>query len=213
MKQVFLSGLAMTALLAGTAVAQDSREVHAGPFDRINAGGGFEVEIIQGDTPSVRLVGDAGDFDDVEVDVRNGLLDIDQDTGFFSRRRSLDVVVEITVTHLTELDFNRGVSVQGRDLVLGDLELEVSTGAEVRLSGSCATLDAHVSTGAYAHAGDLVCEDVDASGSTGADLRAHATQSVSGRASTGASIRVYGSPSRYEFRTSMGGSARLSSES
>ena len=212
MKQVFLAGLGAAVLLGGSVLAQDEQTVPVEAFDRINVGGGFDVEIVAGDTPGVRLRGDAADFEDLEISVRGGLLEVEQGSGFFTRRRSLDLVVEITVSELRELDVNRGVSARAHDLVLGDLDLQVSTGGSLRLSGSCDTLEADVSTGGYANAGDLVCANVDARGSTGGELRAHATQSASGRASMGASIRIYGSPSRYEFRTSMGGSANLSGE-
>jgi len=212
MKQVVFAGLGAAVMLAGPVLAQDTQTVPVDAFDRIDAGGGFELEVVMGDTPAVRLIGDADDFSDIEIEVRNGRLEIDQDSGFFSRRRSLDVVVEVTTTGLDELDFNRGIRARVSGLDADELELDVSTGASARVSGSCTELEIDSSTGGYLDASELVCEDVDASASTGADIRTHATQSVSARASTGGSVRVYGNPSAYEFRTSMGGSARLLGE-
>ncbi len=212
MKQVMIAGLGAALILGGPVLAQDARSISVDSFDRINVGGGYEVEIIAGETSGVRLLGDADDFGEIEIEVRNGRLEVEQESRFFSRRRSLDLVVEITVADLRELDVNRGVSARAQDLDLGDLEVDVSTGGELRLSGRCETLDVDVSTGGYVQAADFVCSTVDARASTGGELRAHATQSVSGRASMGASIRIHGSPSRYEFSTSMGGSADLSGE-
>ncbi|WP_203292245.1 head GIN domain-containing protein [Maricaulis parjimensis] len=212
MKQVIQAGFGAAVLLGGTALAQDNQTIPVESFDRIDAGGGIEVEIVVGDTESVRLVGDADDFEDVEVRVRNGRLEIEQDSGFFTRRRSLDVVVQVTAREIRELDFNRGVSARVSGIEAGDLEIDVSTGSSARVSGTCGTLELDASTGAALNASDLVCEHVEVSASTGADARTHATQSLRARASMGGSVRVAGRPSDYETRTSMGGSIRLTGE-
>ncbi|WP_300541705.1 head GIN domain-containing protein [Maricaulis sp.] len=204
-----LSGMA---LATSAAWSQDSQDIEVGAFDRIDAGGGYEIEIVRGDAPSVRLTGDADDFEDIHVEVRNGRLEVEQDSGLFSRRRSLDVVVEVTVTEIRALDFNRGISARVTDIESDELRINVSTGSSSRIAGRCASLDLEASTGSSLNASELICADVDVEASTGASASVHATDSVSASASMGASLRVHGSPPSREVRSTMGGSVHLAHE-
>ncbi len=208
MKQL-TSALAIAAGLSVAAHAQDSRDIDVAEFDSIDAGGGMRLVVTVGEAQSVRLVGDADEFDDVEIDVRRGELDIDQDSGWFGRRSSLDVTVEVTVPSLDELDVGRGINAEVTGISSDQLWVDVSTGARLEVSGTCGDLEVDLSTGAVMYGDSLVCENVDVDASTGASGRLHASESASARASTGASIRVSGSPSRRDARSSLGGSVRF----
>ena len=190
--------------LAGAGWAQDSREVEIGDFDRIEVRGGVRVEIVRGDMPGVRLEGDASDFDDVEVSVQGDLLRVQQDSGWFNRRQ-LDVVVHVTMSEFESLEFSRGVSARASGIEADNLDIDINTGAAVRLSGTCGHADIGMSTGVSLNAQDLVCETIDISASTGADARVHATSRIDASASMGAAIRVFGSPGDRDVSSSMGG--------
>jgi len=205
MTKTILAALCGTAILAGTGWAQDSRDVEIGDFDRIEARGGLRLEIVHGDTPGVRLEGDAGDFDDVEVAVQGDRLSIEQHSGWFSARRQLDVVVHVTMSEFESLDFSRGISARVTGIEAGHLEVDINTGAAARLSGRCETLAIGMSTGVSLNARDLVCEAVELEASTGAEASVHATSRIQARASMGADIRVYGSPDDRDLSASMGG--------
>lgn len=208
MKQL-TSALAIAAGLSMAAHAQESRDIDVAEFDSIDAGGGMRLVVVVGETHTVRIVGDADEFDDVEIDVRRGELDIDQDSGWFGRRSGLDVTVEVTVPSLDELDVGRGINAEVTGIASDQLWIDVSTGARLEVSGTCSDLEVDLSTGAVLYADGLVCENVDVDASTGASGRLHASESASARASTGASIRVSGSPSRRDARSSLGGSVRF----
>lgn len=208
MHRLLLNGLAAAAVLAGPALAQDSQAIEVANFSEIDAGGQYTVRIVQGDSRSVTLNGDAGDFGDIEIEVRRGELRLRQDTGgWFSRRRNrqLDVTVDVVVPNVRVLDFHRGVSVEAADLDLGALELAVNTGAVVTLAGTCSGLELDVSTGGVLNARDLVCETVEADGSTGGEAFVHATARIEAGVSTGAMIHVYGEPQSRNVRSSLGG--------
>jgi len=203
---------AVAALSAGLTLpvlAQDSQDMNVETFDRIDAAGGFRVILVQGETHSVRLEGDGRDFDEVEVSVRRGELELDQDMRLFRNNRSVDVTVYVTAPRFTHMEFGRGVGAEVRDFEAGALDLEVSTGAVVRMTGSCSELELSMSTGGVLYAEEFVCTDVRARASTGSSGDIHATGYADVRASMGADYDVHGNPQSRELRSSMGASVRL----
>lgn len=204
------TALAAVAVLGGAGLAQDEqREVTVGTFDRIEAGGGYRIEVVQGDTDTVRLEGDSADFDEIGISVRNGRLDISQDRGWFSRHRDIDVVVIVTVSRIESLEFNRGISARVEGVDAGSLQLRVNTGAVASVSGMCDALEVDITTGAALNAAGLVCQRVEARASTGAEASLHADVRIDARASMGGSLLVHGAPPQYEVHTSMGGDVSL----
>lgn len=110
---------------------------------------------------------------------------------------------------LNEVDFGRGVRAEVDGFESSTLEVDISTGASVSMSGSCGEMDISGSTGAMFDGRNLECEIVDVSTSTGASVRVHARQSVDASASLGGDIVVYGSPRSHDSSSSMGGSIRF----
>ena len=207
-----LAGVALAALaLTAPGFAQDSESRNLTGFDRIDANGGFELVIVQGETFAVELVGDADDFDRIETEVDGRRLEIDQHSGLFSRRHDLDVVVHVTLPEISKLAFGRGISAEARNIDSDDLEIDAATGASVRLSGVCGSLEIDASTGTSVQAGELVCARTEVDASTGAAVAAHATDAADSSASMGASIRILGNPPVRHSRSAMGGSVSHSS--
>ncbi|WP_300529754.1 head GIN domain-containing protein [Maricaulis sp.] len=200
---------ALSAGLSVPALAQDSQDVNVEVFDRIDAAGSFRVILLQGDSHSVRLDGDGDDFAEIEVSVRRGELELDQDTRWFGNNPRLDVTVYVTAPDFTHMDFGRGVGAEVRDFDTAELDLEISTGAVARLTGTCDELDLSMSTGGVLYADSFVCARVYARASTGATGDVHATAHADVRASMGASYDVYGNPDYRELRSTMGASVRL----
>ena len=202
-----LASTAFAALsLTAPGLAQDSEIRDLAGFTAIDANGGFEIQIVQGDSFSVELVGDGDDFADIETEIDRGTLEIDQDSGWFTRRDSLDVVVQVTMPAIEELEFGRGISAAVSGIDSGRLEVDTSTGTSVRLSGTCGSLEIDASTGTSLNARNLVCARVEVDASTGASVSAHATEASDASASMGASVRIHGNPPSRHASSSMGGS-------
>ncbi|OLF77935.1 hypothetical protein AWH62_04500 [Maricaulis sp. W15] len=207
-----LAGAALAAAaLTAPGFAQDSERRDLTGFDSIDANGGFELVVVQGEGFSVELIGDADDFDRIDTEVDGHRLEIDQHSGLFSRRHSLDVVVQVTLPAISELAFGRGISAEVTGIDSADLEVDVATGSSVRLSGRCGSLEIDASTGTSLRASDLVCARVEVDASTGASVSAHATEAADASASMGASVRIHGNPPARHSRSTMGGSVSLSS--
>ncbi|MFY0637627.1 head GIN domain-containing protein [Maricaulis maris] len=202
-----LASTAIAALsLTAPGLAQDSEIRDFAGFTAIDANGGFEIQVVQGDSFSVELIGDGDDFADIETEIDRGTLEIDQDSGWFTRRDSLDVVVHVTMPAIEELEFGRGISAEVSGIDSGRLEVDASTGTSVRLSGTCGSLEIDASTGTSLNARNLVCARVEVDASTGASVSAHATEASDASASMGASVRIHGNPPSRHASSSMGGS-------
>jgi len=206
---MILTAVGCAAVLAGSALALDNQSFDLENFNSIDAGGGFSLVVSVGEEQSVRFEGDGADFDEMEIEVRGSELRLDQDRGLFSRQNHLDVTVYVTMPALESLDFSRGIEADVSGLNSAHLDLDVSTGAEVDLSGQCQNMSLDMSTGAILDARELVCSEVDADASTGAEARIHASEGIDASASMGAMIRVYGSPAQTHVSSSMGGSVRI----
>jgi len=203
-----LFAAAATALIAGAASAQD-RDVPVQSFDRLEAGGQFDLFVTYGDTPSLRLSGDASKFDQVEIEMRGDKLEISQRRpGWFRSSRPIDVDVHLVAVRIEEAEFSTGIDALVEGVDESVLDLEVNTGARATISGSCGTADYAVSTGGELHARGLECARIEVSSSTGGMADVYASEESEARASTGASVRVYGEPARWRERESLGGSVR-----
>ncbi|MGZ9810061.1 GIN domain-containing protein [Pseudoroseicyclus sp. H15] len=88
-----------------------------------------------------------------------------------------------------------------------EVTLNAQSGANLRASGSCGTLSASGRSGASLMADDMACEMALLDASSGASMRASASQSAEANASSGASIAVYGGGEVDATETS-GGSVR-----
>jgi opacity protein-like surface antigen len=210
MHKLILAAMSGVSVLASAASAQDTQDLDLTGFDSVDAGGGFRVVVTMGDTQSVRFEGDGDDFEKINYEVRGDELRLDQQSRWFVRRHDIDVTVYVTLTEVDSLDFARGISADASGLSGRNIDVDVSTGAEVSLSGSCDALNVDLSTGAELDARELVCARVDADASTGAVGRVHATDEIEAHASMGATLQVFGNPERSDVHSSMGGNVRIS---
>ena len=76
--------------------------------------------------------------------------------------------------------------------------------------GTCSSAHMSSSSGASVDADELICDALDASASSGASVKGHARQSVSGSASSGANIKVVGGATHVDVSKSSGGSVSVS---
>ena len=208
MRTIFMAAIGAAAF-AGLASAQDHEQRDLSGFDSVNAGGGYHLIVTVGEDWSVRLEGDAEDFEKLESSVQGGELRLRQHRRMFGRSEHLDLTVYVTMPSADEFDFNRGVEAEANGISAGSLAIDVSTGASAVLSGSCGSGEFDISTGASLNARELICGTVDVSVSTGAAARVHADDRIEARASTGGSITVHGSPAQRDTRASIGGGVRF----
>ncbi|MEE2524917.1 head GIN domain-containing protein [Hyphobacterium sp. HN65] len=214
MKNWLFGGIA-TLVLAGTAAAQsDDRNINIGNFERLDAGGRFEIVFTPGDRPGLRFEGDADDIDDIEYELNGGELEIRQNRRFFrwfGGDRRLDVTIHVTGPGVGSFHFSRGVDARLDGIDSEELNLSASTGADVDAGGNCSYVDLNASTGAELDGRDLSCANVDVNASTGASVTVNATESLDANVSTGADVRSLSRPANISINTSTGGDVHMGS--
>ena len=212
MKNWFIGGIATIVLAGGVSAQSDNREVPVENIDRLDAGGKFDLVYVPGDRASLRFEGDVDDIDDLDIDIRDGELEIRQTGGirrWFGGYRNLDVTVYVTGPDVRSFSFSRGIDAELNELAIADIRLNVSTGASVDAQGTCDSADINISTGADLDGRDLVCGRVSVNASTGSDMSINAQDSLTASVSTGADVRSLTDPRDLRIRTSTGGDVHV----
>ena len=186
----------------------ETRTYKLSGFSRINASAGVDVDLKQG---PFSVVADEpnGKFDQLILEVRGDTLHISRKSksgAWFSR--GPDFHVAVTAPTYDGVNASSGSNVEGSNLSLQDLKVDVSSGADVDLGGSCTDLRVDVSSGADFDGERLRCETASVDASSGADADAYATRSATGDASSGADITFHGKPPQFDKDTSSGGSVK-----
>ncbi|WP_420432516.1 GIN domain-containing protein [Hyphobacterium sp.] len=208
-----LAGSLAAIVGASLAIAQsDNREVRIRDYQRLEAGGNFNVVFEPNAEPLLRLEGDADDIDDIEIDMRDGELIIRQHRGFrrfFGGYRSLDVTVYLTAPDVTAFDLSRGVDAEMTGIDSSELSINVSTGAAATFAGSCGHATVNVSTGADLDGRNFDCASLRVNASTGSDAIVNARDSLVANVSTGADVRTLTNPRDLRMNTSTGGDVHI----
>jgi hypothetical protein len=204
---VILAALPLSIWAAGEAAA-DTRTYSLSGFDRVSVSAGIDVDLKQG---PFSVVADEpnGKFDNLVLEVRGNTLHISRKSNigtWFSR--GPDIHVAVSAPNYVGIGASSGSAVEGSNLSLKDLEVEVSSGADVDLAGSCTSLRVDISSGADFDGEQLRCETASVDASSGADADAYATRSATGDASSGADVTFHGKPAEFDKDTSSGGSVK-----
>ena len=196
----------VTAALVALPAFADSKTYSLSGYDKLNVSAGIDVTFTQGPY-SIQAEEPDGNFDKLIIEVRGNTLRIARENNWFNWR-GVDYHVAVSAPNLVGVDASSGSSVDGSNLSLRDLEVDVSSGASVELSGSCGALRVDVSSGADFEGEALKCETASVDASSGADADAFAARSADGNASSGASVTFHGRPPEMTKDTSSGGSVR-----
>jgi len=199
--------LAAAALISAGAHAQDDQNYTG--FTGVEAGGQFDLVITVGGDFSVVADGDPEDIAEIKIDRRGDDLELEQKSGLFGRTKDLDVTYRITMPSFDDGDFSRGLSARVSGVAGGDVDLDVSTGALVEVSGRCDRVDVDVSTGGELDAEALECRDANVDASTGGGADVFASESVDADATLGGYVEVHGGPGRFSIDESLGGEVRV----
>jgi Putative auto-transporter adhesin, head GIN domain len=184
----------------------DTKSYSLANFEEINVSAGIEVELVQGPY-SVKVESPQNDFDKIIVEVRGKTLRIGRkNNNWFSR--GPEYFVTVSAPAYTGIDASSGSHVDGDNLSLKGLNVDVSSGAHIELSGACSDLSVDISSGAHFDGENLKCESARVDASSGAHAEAYATRSASGDASSGANVTFRGKPATLEKETSSGGSVK-----
>lgn len=196
--------------------ADVEREFSVDDFDSVAVSQGINLNLVMGSPSSVTAVADDdSDLDSLEIEVDDGELVIRRGSwvsGLFSMGKSRgSVTVDVVASELQAVASSSGANADLIDITCADLEVDASSGSRIEVSGSCDTVAIDASSGANVDSSDLITADASVDSSSGASIQVFAGESFRGDASSGSSIRVYGSPEVAESETSSGASIDLRS--
>lgn len=198
--RIIVASVALAALAAPASAAP--REVNG--FTSVEARAGTDVEVMIGGAFSVDVSGP--DADRIVTRVSDGTLIVEPMRGTHSGRRNAEI--RVTMPRVEGLAASSGADLIARGVNGGAISLSVSSGADLRVSGTCATFNADASSGADLHAGELRCQDGNVSVSSGADARVYATGALNVDASSGGGVQALGGADIRNIEMSSGGSFR-----
>ena len=210
-----LAALVMSSLTL-SAYADVEREFSVGDFDSVAVSQGINLNLVMGSVSSVTAVADKdSDLDRLEIEVDDGELEIRRGSWvsslFSIAKPHGNVTVNVVVSELQAVEASSGANADLIDITCADLEVDASSGSRIEVSGSCDTVAIDASSGANVDSSDLITADASVDSSSGASIQVFAGESFRGDASSGSSIRVYGSPEVAESETSSGASIDLRS--
>ncbi|RYZ58181.1 MAG: hypothetical protein EOP08_16475 [Proteobacteria bacterium] len=110
-------------------------------FDQVDSSAGVEVVVIQGKFDVSAMSPNNSDMKNLIVEVRGNTLHVGrkQTMGWGGDTRYR---VNVSAPAYTGFEASSGSSITGSNLQLADVEIDVSSGASIELSGACKTLRA-----------------------------------------------------------------------
>ena len=170
---------------------------------------GITLNLVMGNSPSVNAMAtNDRDLDRLEIEVDDAVLEIRRGSwvsGFFSMGQSHgSVTVNVVASELEALVSSSGATADLTGIACDDLTLDASSGSRIEASGRCDTVVIDASSGAVVDSRDLMTAEALVDSSSGASIKVFAGESFRGDASSGSSVRVYGTPEMAESTTSSG---------
>lgn len=190
--------------VGNTGAPYSSSQTYTG-FDKVDVSAGVEVVLAQGGFNVNAESPDGSSLDNLIVEVVGKTLRV-------SRKQTMmnwggpRYRVSVSAPAYSAFEASSGSTINGSGLQLADLDVDVSSGAQMHVSGACKTLRVGISSGASFDGEGLKCEAANIDASSGAHAEAFATRSADGNASSGASVTFHGNPASLEKDSSSGGS-------
>ncbi len=189
----------------GKPYSESQRHSYSG-FRKVDASAGVEVVLAQGAFDVKAETTEGQGFDKLIVEVNGDTLRISRKSQMWTMGGGPRYRVTVSAPAYSEIEASSGASLTGESLRLDAIEVDVTSGASVRLAGACTSLDLEMSSGASFSGDELRCDTAKVYASSGASAQAFAARSAKGSASSGASVSFSGNPAEVERDTSSGGS-------
>ncbi|MEQ8475469.1 head GIN domain-containing protein [Fulvivirga sp.] len=222
-------GIFFTVLLITVQSYGQQRERRdVGSFDEVQVSQAIDLYLKKGTKESVEVEARGMDSDEVLTEVRGSRLKVYLEG---NRYRNISVKVYVTYVELEGISASSASTVYAEGVIKGDrMTIDVSSAADVEVSvdvndlnvsasssgdvevaGKSKYLEVSVSSAGGVDAYDLEAENVRVRASSGAGAKVNAKNEIDAHASSGASIRYIGNPSKSRTDSSSGGSVRKSS--
>jgi hypothetical protein len=197
-------------------------------FSALHVSGPFKVSLSISDTTALRLEGESDLLDDVVTEVRNGVLKIYVERGYWRKWQNRDRYVHISLSAklLSSIHISAGTSLEANNTIKSPelhlkanagsslkisvetekLELNTLAGAFVHLSGKARQAEINAIAGSNVQAYELESSQVIAKASAGSYIQCNSSDTIEAHAKSGSDIRYKGEPAQVRTFSSLGGS-------
>ena len=204
--------MAWSVLWASAGLADPATKLHR--VETLSAAAGVHVTVTLGKPHSIQTLVHQGDLDRLELVQEGTNLLISRDTssgpngapnldrfevhmtlpqlGKVTARTGAQVKIRELFTSNFTASSETGALIEVSDAMVGVLELDVATGGDIRVDGTCWTSNVAAATGGQVLADHLTCQSVEASASDGATARLFATGTADLSAQKGATLVLSG---------------------
>ncbi len=190
--------------VAGDGVSKtETRTV--GAFTAVEASTAVQVTVTHGAAGPLTVTADTNLLPLLETEVRGGTLTV----RFTSDVRPTLAKITVSAPHLTSVHGAAAAQLRAEGLDEDALAVEASSGADVHVDGKAKSLGAQASSGASLDASGLSVPAVTVHASSGAKVRLGDADTVTGDASSAASVTFPRPPKHQSIITSSGASVGL----
>lgn len=208
-RSVFLLAAAAATLCALPASAE-TRTFNLPKFDRIDVSAGIRVIATAGGDQTIQVETTDGDFSDFEIGVKDGELSISREWNRLRwHQKKADYKVTITVKELKALDASSGSNATLDNIDSRAFEIDLSSGAYAVIAGRSDNCSVDISSGANLAAETLVCDTATVDVSSGGHGELSVREALTGDASSGGHVAIYGNPARVNIDHSSGGRIKV----
>lgn len=226
MRRILL--VSIVVLLSVPGFAQESQTRSLGRFTGVKVAEGIDVYLVKGAQESARVEVYGTPIQNVITEVSGSYLKVHMKDGNYRGR--VDVKVYVTYTQIEKLSASSAGNIYSQGVIksssldvssssAANIEIEVDAGqisvsassaGEVEIKGSGKSLRADASSAGEIDAYDLEAETVEVNAASAGSAKVNVKDALRADASSGASIRYRGNPSKSVTNSSSGGSVKKS---
>lgn len=211
-KSALLLGLA-SALMALPAVAQETRTYELPSFESIDISAGIRLVATSGDAQSIVVETDEGDFNDLQIKVKDDTLIITREWNRLRwHGKKVDYKVIVSAPRIDALDASSGSYSTLEQIDSRRFSLDLSSGSFVKVNGRSADCTVDISSGANLNGREFICDTANVDVSSGGHGELSVLKILVGDASSGGHVAIYGSPERVNIDRSSGGRIKVKSQ-
>ncbi|KAA1244257.1 head GIN domain-containing protein [Aquimarina sp. RZ0] len=194
-------------------------------FTTIKSSRGLDVVLTKSEDRKVIIEANENLHQYIEVYVEKEVLYITSDKNIY---RADEKTVYVSYDKLSKISATSGSEITSQEpLVQKDLSINATSGADVKLrikaeslttsvtsgalmnlSGKVKNHNANATSGADIRANDLLSQVSKASATSGANIKIHAKEEFTGKATSGANVVYYGDPEKVSENDNSGGNVR-----
>lgn len=203
--------------------AQNTEKREIQSFDKIDVFGNIQVEMIQGDKEALEIFTRNANISDVDISVDNKLLKIKMKSNLFDDEA--EVKIKVVYKEIRDISSNAAAEIVIKDLIKTDkLFLNATSGARIKLNvelnavdikayqgahidivGKTKLQESFVNTGGILSASNFTSNEVFIKMNTGGKAEFIVNDLLDAGVNTGASLNYFGTPSKENIKTSLGG--------